>query len=129
MSHLFRLDEPARLYAIVVQAAAGRLPAAVASSRMPGSICCSAIEEMPSRMNRVGLSILSKKRSPASMITLRHAAASARAAASVPRGPSSHSDVPPAESVERHSGRNAEIAWTNRLRRSSKAADSRRTSA
>ena len=38
------------------QAAAGRRPAAVASSRMPGSICCSAIEEMPSRMKRVGLS-------------------------------------------------------------------------
>ena len=43
-------------------------------------MCCSAIDEMPSRMKRVGLSIRSKKRSPGSMMTLRHAAASARAA-------------------------------------------------
>ena len=39
------------------------------------------------------------------------------------------SEVPPAESVERHSGRNASIAWTRRLRLSSKAADRRLTSA
>ncbi len=64
----------------LVQAAAGRRPAAVASSRMPGSMCCSAIDEMPSRMKRVGLSVRSKKRSPGSMMTLRAAAASARLA-------------------------------------------------
>lgn len=35
---------------IAVQAAAGRLPAAVASCRIPGSICGPAIDEMPSRI-------------------------------------------------------------------------------
>ena len=65
--------------------------------------------------------VRSKKRSPGSMMTLRAAAASARPRASVPRGPSSQSEVPPAEFVECQSGRKAEIAWTSRLRRSSKA--------
>ncbi|TIS91567.1 MAG: hypothetical protein E5W88_20825, partial [Mesorhizobium sp.] len=49
------------------QAAAGLRPAAVANSRMPGSMCCSAIEEMPNRMKREGFSVRSKKRSPGSM--------------------------------------------------------------
>src|SRR5438445_11975125 len=77
----------------VDQAAAGLRPAAVASSRMPGSMCCSAIEEMPNRMKRDGFSVRSKKRSPGSMMTLREAAASAKPRESVPRGPSSQSDV------------------------------------
>src|SRR3569832_3000761 len=36
------------------QAAAGLRPAAVASSRMPGSLCCSEVDELPERMKREG---------------------------------------------------------------------------
>src|SRR5690606_28980707 len=70
-----------------VHAALRSRPAAEASSRIPGSICWSAIEEMPRRMKRERLSGLSKKRLPGSITTPRAAAASAITLVSAAGGP------------------------------------------